>query len=383
MIPEMNTIYNGNCQEVLKTFDPDCMDSCVTDPPYGYSFMGKKWDYDIPSVETWQAIFRVLKPGAHMLVACGTRTQHRMAVNIEDAGFEIRDVITWHYGQGFPKSRNISKSIDEMAVAEREILSKIKIVSTETNTSDAKKWEGWGTALKPATEFWTLARKPLSEPNVASNVLGHGTGAINIKECRIENPDYEDRFHNQNSNRKTWEGGVTSGLKADHVQPMYSKDGRWPANLALDEFMASEMDKQSGVLVSAKSENPCNSQNGTWNGTIQKNRGPRGYDDSGGASRFFYVAKANQFERNKGVGKNTHPTVKPIELMRYLVRLITPKGGIVLDPFFGSGTTGIAAKLELKHYVGIELDPEYCEMSATRIASWNPDEYIEQEMFNK
>ena len=211
-------IINGDCLDVLKKYPDNYFDSVVTDPPYGLSFMGKKWDYQIPSVEIWKEIFRVLKSGGHIFVACGTRTQHRMAVNIEDAGFEIRDVITWHYGSGFPKSLDVSKSIDKLKGAERKVVGQIQRGDvekgkqssrtyasadanknnkaifgygveniTEPSSDEAKQWNGWGTALKPATEFFTLARKPLLENTVAKNVLTHGTGAINIDGCRIGN----------------------------------------------------------------------------------------------------------------------------------------------------------------------------------------------------
>ena len=202
---EVNKIYEGTCLEVLKTFHDNFIDSCVTDPPYGINFMNKHWDYDVPQVEVWQEIYRVLKPGAHILCACGTRTQHRMAVNIEDAGFEIRDVITWHYGSGFPKSLDIGKAVDKLQGNEREDLGISPAQRLNKPDSDIyeagirgkecritkgnSEYEGWGTALKPATEFWTLARKPLSEKTVAENVLKYGTGGINIDVSRIETTD--------------------------------------------------------------------------------------------------------------------------------------------------------------------------------------------------
>ena len=347
-------------------------DCCVTDPPYGISFMAKKWDYQIPSVAVWSEVLRVLKPGAHLLCACGTRTQHRMAVNIEDAGFEIRDVICWHYGTGFPKSMDISKAFDKQAGAEREIiggknntydgakrnpekhkspadLSRIGkwglkksphgLPVTSPFTEAAKLWNGWGTALKPATEFWTLARKPLGEKTVTANLLKYGTGAINIDSCRI---DLEG------------EKPPTGSAKRIFVSNEYAKDkvygnnketsalGRFPANLILDEFMAEELDKQSGLLVSGKPSGVRKAPNKVY-GQYAPGQEVTGYGDAGGASRFFYVAKTDSMERGPG---NSHPTVKPLALMHYLIKLICPleAGRIVVDPFAGSGTTCIARR---------------------------------------
>jgi DNA modification methylase len=718
---EVNKIYHGNNIEVLKTFPDDAIDSCVTDPPYGLKFMGKKWDYDIPTVELWSEVFRVLKPGAHILVACGTRTQHRMTVNIEDAGFEIRDVITWHYGclsddteilteigwkligdilnkkiaiydkeqdafrwefpdkwnvyqiadtcyriksdftdqlvsrnhrclierngelifqfaeslqktenvpyledmptmqpcisysekpqnkehllfkrmqrsskgqgvglnrmegfigantgkekgigiagrkkssmegryhlqeqegvlqscenkvcempngfyqhepegrvcngiqvgngstnkegidengmcspyrpqpneqrynesdviqeqcrtqkvrmgtsynttlatitpieysgivfcptvstgafvarrngkifitgnSGFPKSLDISKAIDKKAGAEREVIGtrnngasnkpngnsfdddnyewKQEVKITEAKTDEAKEWEGWGTALKPATEFWTLARKPISESTVAQNVLKHGTGGINIDGCRIEGINEKDKnnFHQNREVIKEYKADETLyelGMKT--VSSAENPQGRFPANVIFDEFTGNELDKQSGITESSDAIRNNKTADNIF--ATSKDYTTSGHADTGGASRFFYCPKPDNFERAKGLKnfelknpehdfgtklgtprdervhtqkRNIHPTVKPIDLMRYLVRLVTPKGGIVLDPFNGSGTTGIAAKLELMKYIGIEQDEDYCKLSEARIAAWNPDKYKEQTLF--
>jgi site-specific DNA-methyltransferase (adenine-specific) len=440
---EINKIYNGDCLEILKTFEDDFIDSCVTDPPYGINFMNKHWDYELPSVEVFKEILRVLKPGAFILCACGTRTQHRMAVNIEDAGFEIRDVITWHYGSGFPKSLDVSKAIDKTIGAERE---KIKIpitpkstagkgtsnelderpwltkarevgynesVSNTPLTDEAKQWEGWGTALKPATEFWTMARKPLSENTVAENVLKYGTGGINIDESRIEGELEEGRERHG--------GGIHSDkisqLNPNAINTMPS--GRFPANVIFDEFTGKILDEQTGTTKSGNNIEEKGT-GGIWGASSGLPCGDQ-YGDEGGASRFFYCPKADNFERNKGLKyfdnqplaasnqakaelkrgnidfesesdnpsswstismrKNNHPTVKPIDLMRYLVKLITPKRGIVLDPFIGSGTTGIGAKMELINYIGIERELEYCKIAEARIAAWNPDKYIPQTLF--
>ena len=336
----------GDCLHVLKEMDDNSVDSIVCDPPYGLSFMGSKWDYDVPSVEIWRECLRVLKHGGHLLAFSGTRTYHRVVVNIENAGFEIRDQIQWIYGEGFPKSLNVGG--------------------------------GWGTQLKPANEPICLARKPLIG-KVVDNMDEYGTGAMNIDECRA--------------------------------------NGRWPANVMFDEDAAKILDEQSGF---SRSGNPAmryspvgfGEGNVFGEGSIS-NRMNGEYGDSGGASRFFYCAKANQKERNAGCDnlplklnqnstygmqtdeglrnnnrnpenrtreqRNNHPTVKPIDLMRYLCRLITPPEGIVLDPFMGSGTTGIAACLEGFNFVGIELDEDYLEIARHRIAHWGDYEITESD----
>ena len=296
-------IVNGDSLLVLQLLDDNSVDAIVTDPPYGLAFMGKKWDYDVPSEELWRQCFRVLKAGGHMLCFAGTRTQHRMAVRIEDAGFEIRDMIAWVYGSGFPKSLDVSKAIDKAAGAEREVVG--KGISGKTAiwqeqggmgdfnitapaTPEAKQWQGWGTALKPAFEPITMARKPLIG-TVAENVLQHGTGAINVDGCRVGE--------------------------------------RWPAN-----FIHDGSEEVTDLL--------------------------------GSAARFFYCAKASKRDRDEG---NNHPTVKPTDLMRYLCRLVTPPDGTVLDPFMGSGSTGKAAVLEGFRFIGIEREEEYCEIAKARI----------------
>lgn len=409
---EINKIYHGKMEEVLPTFPENVIHSIIGDPPYGLKFMGKKWDYDVPSVDQWKAAYRTLKPGGYMLIACGTRTQHRMVVNIEDAGFEIRDVITWHYGSGFPKSLDISKAIDKASGAEREVISEGKPVKriipgadqnktgswikdngryftpkeTIAATEGAQEWEGWGTALKPATEFWTLCRKPLSENTVAENVLKHGTGGINIDACRIE-------FTNEKDKKSAVWGRGTDILGGNYVGATHTSGkeniepnnkGRFPANLILDDFMAAELDKQSEILTTGSSKSSYIRKESLNNCMSGKNYERPMMDfegDSGGASRFFYVAKASQEERSKGLDKNFHPTVKPIELMRHLVKMITPKGGICVDPFCGSGTTLIACKLELMNYIGIEMEKDYVEISEARIAAWNPEKYKPQTLF--
>jgi hypothetical protein len=291
----MVELLHGDCLERLKEL-PDCsVDACVTDPPYGLSFMGKAWDYDVPTVDVWREVLRVLKPGGHLLAFAGTRTQHRMAVPIEDAGFEIRDMIAWVYGSGFPKSRNLDGD-----------------------------WQGWGTALKPALEPITVARKPLMG-TVAANVLEHGTGAINVDGCRVAAPDNQGKVWTRGGNQKG--ASLTTNTTGQHQYIEASPLGRWPANLIHDG-----------------SDEPC--------------------ELLGSAARFFYCAKASKADRGDG---NSHPTVKPTELMRYLCRLVTPPGGVVLDPFMGSGSTGKAAALEGFRFIGIEREAEYLEIARCRI----------------
>jgi len=372
-------LHHGDCLEVLKTL-PECsVDAVVTDPPYGLSFMGKKWDYDVPAVEVWQECLRVLKPGGHLLAFAGTRTQHRMAVRIEDAGFEIRDLIAWVYGSGFPKSHDISKAIDKEAGAEREVV-RVKpraatsgtmagrsdsrpwieksrevgyheVAGSIPATEAAKQWQGWGTALKPAFEPVTMARKPFAS-TVAANVLEHGTGGLNVDGCRV-GTDGGCRMLDGDGG---FDAGCVNAL-GGHLNSTRSHRepglGRWPAN-----FIHDGSEEATGLL--------------------------------GDAARFFYTAKASKSDRDEGcdgmgaaprqdVGAlrdggresqplaNHHPTVKPTDLMRYLCRLVTPPGGIVLDPFTGSGSTGKAAILEGFRFIGIEREAEYIEIARARI----------------
>jgi len=431
-------IYLGDCVEVLRTLPENSVDSVVTDPPYGLEFMGKEWDrlsggfsegkfkgfvlpktsggnrnvkcpdcgkwiydhyprncrcggvqkYKSIEMQLWheqwaREVLRVLKPGGHLLSFGGTRTYHRMACAIEDAGFEIRDQMQWLYGSGFPKSYNISKGIDKMAGAEREVVGeyirpdgsnarKNVVVDsalfgnadsndqlrTSPSTHSAIQWDGWGSALKPANEPICVARKPLSEKNLVENVLKWGTGGINIDGCRIGTEVIPPQRQGKDIKNNNWSG---DGGKSDYVSS--GSVGRFPANLILDE--------EAGQLLDEMSDN---------------------------ASRFFYCAKASRSERNAGLEgmeignrplgisqwenqtngsgdvmgaskpqSNHHPTVKPISLMRYLCRLVTPPKGTVLDPFMGSGTTGCAASLEGFEFIGIEREPEYLEIAEKRI----------------
>lgn len=379
-----NLIY-GDCLDAMRSMPDNSVDSIVTDPPYGLSFMGKKWDYDVPAVEVWVECLRVLKPGGHLLAFAGTRTQHRMAVRIEDAGFEIRDMIAWVYGSGFPKSLDVSKAIDKAAGAERKVVGSrvkagiggsqtfaqdawtqanrgpIELSITAPATDAARQWDGWGTALKPALEPITLARKPLPG-TVAENVLSHGTGGINVDGCRVAageevtgRPQYES---------KGWEN--TSGMTGSVTDDW--KKGRWPANLIHDG--SDEVLAGFPVTEPAKSSmRGEKTSKGTHNGWARESHkgfnSIRGHNDSGGsAARFFYCAKASKKDRGDA---NTHPTVKPTALMRYLCRLVTPPDGIVLDPFMGSGSTGKAARLEGFKFIGIERDEAYFQIAKTRI----------------
>lgn len=383
----------------LKEFPDNSFDCCVTDGPYGLTFMNKKWDYDVPSVELWREVFRVLKPRGFLLSFGGTRTYHRMVVNIEDAGFEIRDMIQWLYGSGFPKNMDIAKQLDKTAAAIRPTEKKmvgdinagryagkessprveLDVSTKEPITAKAKQWDGWGTALKPANEPICVARKPFPG-TVAENILKWGTGGINIHESRISFASEADKAEAIDKNQH---GDFGSGARGNKIygednseRDNYNSEGRWPANIILDEEAALLLDEQT-------------------------------MNEVGGASRFFYVAKPSQYERNKGLGhlekrkvndgrqseidnpfqrgeterSNTHVTVKPVSLMRYLIKLVTQKGGLVLDPFNGSGSTGIACKLELMNYVGIDNDAESCRISEARLAAWNPELYTPQTLF--
>jgi site-specific DNA-methyltransferase (adenine-specific) len=376
--------------------------------------MGKSWDSSgiAYSVELWRECLRVLKPGGHLLAFGGTRTWHRLAVAIEDAGFEIRDNIAWLYGSGFPKSHNISKAIDKAAGAEREVTATIadrwagkgnvyaraseanndSVEVTASATDDAKAWDGWGTALKPAHEPIVVARKPLIG-TVAENVLTHGVGGINVDACRIGT---ETRLNASagNKDRDSWRMNTSEVVGRESV-------GRWPANIILDEYTAELLDQQSGISKSLSHNRPHDTKWGFGVGNDNSKEydyetGRTGYSDVGGASRFFYVAKANKRDRNEGLNKlpevrhsdrnatdgvggdnprnrtnqpkqNFHPTVKPTALMQYLIRLVTPNNGVVLDPFAGSGSTGKAAILENKHFIGIEVTPEYLPIIEGRL----------------
>jgi site-specific DNA-methyltransferase (adenine-specific) len=454
-------LHNGDCLNVLKMMAEDevFVDSIVTDPPYELGFMGRSWDSTGIAFqkETWELCFKVLKPGGHLLAFSGSRTYHRMAVAIEDAGFEIRDQVMWLYGSGFPKSMNIGKSLDKKLGNEREVVGTLKskqdirsgnYVGTATDTNEYSRidipitegnseWEGWGTALKPAHEPLVLARKPLSEKSVVDNVLKHRTGGINIDECRVEgndakypdsNPDFRDQGRQSKENmgidklsfgqtenvkrkkvvRKSRdENGVwtddNSGMKSEGSEYADADPrGRFPSNV-----MHDGSDAVKDIFPHTKSgKMKQHIEGGQYN--VYGKMYPRDVEtigDEGSAARFFYCAKTSRAERNQGLDnlptkkassmpgrrnaddmkdskidndvtdrfvtekKNIHPTVKPIKLMKYLCRLITPKGGTILDPFMGSGSTGMAAKEEKFDFVGIEKEEQYFNIATARIES--------------
>ena len=419
-------LINSDCIEAMKAMPENSVDSIVTDPPYELGFMGKSWDSTgiAFNIEVWQEALRVLKPGGHLIAFSGSRTYHRMAVAIEDAGFEIRDQIMWVYGSGFPKSMDISKQLDKQegvwrgragaVVSENGSMSAPNYERTPKEppfTEEAQQWDGWGTALKPAHEPMVLARKPLIG-TVANNVLTYGTGGLNIDGSRVPS---DDGFE------KAWDKPVSTNISApngkfitegsQHTVDLTSNrpvGGRFPANFihdGSDEVVALFPDtgKSTGGRIGKKSMGDV-----TNVPAGQYEAGDPGYGDSGSAARFFYCAKASKRDRNEGLdgftGKeigakgnglarkcatcsasvidgcecvdrtfinptraNHHPTVKPTDLMRYLVRLVTPQGGVVLDPFMGSGSTGKACAYEGFDFIGIDQSAEYVAIAQARI----------------
>jgi DNA modification methylase len=407
------TLLHGDCLSLMRGLPDGSVDAVVTDPPYELGFMGKAWDAQgiANSPAMWAEVYRVLKPGGHVAAFGGTRTHHRMACAIEDAGFEIRDSLHWLYGSGFPKSHDVSKAIDKAAGADRETVwadcyhdgrtrtqqsggrGTFATVVNNGNTKSiaatpaAQEWEGYGTALKPAHEPIVLARKPL-EGTVAQNVLQWRTGAINIDGCRVAGPSGGGHWTHRREigDGKIYGGGGRTEEDFGNTNPA---GGRWPANLLLTHSASCNgvcaegcpvavLDGQSGTLKSG-ALNPAQitAPNKTY-GARPKGLTGEYEPNEGGASRFFptfawepeydapfmYCAKASRRERGDG---NGHPTVKPVALMRWLCRLITPPQGVVLDPFLGSGTTGVAAVQEGFAFVGIEQEAEYLEIAQERI----------------
>lgn len=457
----MSVLLNKDCLEALKEMPSDSVDSLITDPPAGISFMGKAWDEDKGGRKQWitwmQSImtecYRVLKPGAHGLVWAIPRTSHWTATALEDAGFEIRDVVTHIFGSGFPKSLNISKAIDNAYGTERianipnphfvagrikgyaesaegtELNSGLKAQPeflTSASTPEAKQWDGWGTALKPASEHWVLVRKPISEKTVAANTLKHGVGGINIDASRVGVDGETERASQEKTKTAT---GWTTGHEINEINK-----GRFPANLILShnpdcvevgvkKVKTSNPNSADGMIHSKANQvygkrGDAASQNTNYaspDGTeivasfectpdcavaaLDKQSGisksTDGLGDSGGASRFFYVAKASKKDKNRGLeglplkesgiknssgrgfsegdpnkvvlNQNSHPTVKSSTLMAYLIKLITPPLGVVLDPFMGSGSTGVAAIREGFRFTGIEKEAEYYNIAFKRI----------------
>ena len=460
---EINKVHCGDSLLLLKQLPDNSVDSIVTDPPYCLStskrfgnsnwenerykseelkkggsvftrnikgFMGKEWDNDVAfKVEIWKECFRVLKHGGHLLAFGGTRTYHRLVCAIEDSGFEIRDMISWIYGSGFPKSLNLGKQYDKMQGNKREVIGKdIQGKKSDGVMSGHHGWaegevnitkgnsflEGWGTALKPACEPIVLARKPLSEKNIVSNILKYGTGGINIDECRIQHNEPEKLTDRTPRKEDNIFSDDTCGFKKEvnHIASA-SQQGRFPANVILDEESGKMLDKQAGNKGAFA---PVKSGQKSWGGEIYHKFATSGDDGKtfykdglGGASRFFYCAKASKSERNfgceemesklrsennkimgnpegfktgsgnerSGLNKNNHPTVKPIKLIEYLIKLITPKNGIVLDIFGGSGTTAIACIKNGFRFILTEKEEEYVKIANARIKPFLEQECLE------
>ena len=428
----MSEIIHGDCRIEMAKMEPNSVDSIVCDPPYGLEFMGKGWDNGVPGVPFWVEALRVLKPGGYLLAFGGTRTYHRLTCAIEDAGFEIRDSINWLYAQGFPKSHDVAKGIDKAAGAtDRRVVVGVGNAGltagsianfagslTAPATPEAAQWEGWGTALKPAHEPVVVARKPL-EGTVAQNVLTYGTGALNIDGSRVgsEGGTIGVNFPPSASGGaaiNTYNDGLSGGGQVSLAK------GRWPANIILSHTAECGDDCAEGCPVAALDEQSGHLAGGAYlktsnlsaaafyeGGWKPQQREERTNLSSGGASRYFtnleadppflYAAKAGKKERNAGLGalpevrsadrvkddgaggenprnrsntpkQNHHPTVKPLAVMRWLVKLVTPPSGVVLDPFCGSGTTLVAATLEGFDSIGIEMTDEYLPIIEARVA---------------
>jgi DNA modification methylase len=404
-------LHLGDCLSVMAELPENSVDTILTDPPYGLTFMGKDWDRGVPGVAFWEQALRVAKPGAMLLAMGGTRTFHRLVCAIEDAGWEVRDSMAWLYGSGFPKSYDISKGIDKQAGAQREVVGKSQHSAnrnsnlgygsnlpdegerflTAPSTPAAQFWHGWGTALKPAMELICVAMKPI-DGGFVHNALTWGVAGFWIDGGRVEyqgNADWDNTFRpSQNVDRNCWLQDGNRMPRRDVIK----RTGRFPANVIHDGS-----DEVTGLFPMTTSGSgikklATGSASGIFN--INKVNGDYCEGSSGSAARFFYTAKASRSERNaglegmpekqiglgrNGVGENKsggistpqsngHPTVKPLALMRYLARLTkTPTGGVVLDPFMGSGTTGMAAVLEGRDFIGIELNAEYLEIAERRI----------------
>lgn len=419
-------IITGNNIQVLKTLPDNSIDSIVTDPPYGINFLNKSWDADTGSIETYKQCFRVLKPGGHILAFSAARTYHHLARAIEQSGFEIRDQIMWIYGSGFPKSQDIGRQIHkrqhgkldkqrfdpQIMIKEGEYYKhpqsdklyrqlpdingdrlkdsythdKYGVIYEEVLNAN-NEWSGWGTNLKPAHEPIVMARKPISEKNIADNCMKHGTGALNIDATRVEGLTEKELNWTPQRQHTTAAIGI-GGAQAGHVQEMFNQLGRFPANVihdGSDEVVNMFPDKCGNAAKATRTKDSITGTGASL--TRNKHAGEDNgiYDGLGSAARFFYCPKVSRKERSAGDSENNHPTVKPVELMKYLIKLVTPPGGTVLDPFNGSGSTGMAA-VELGHnYIGIDLDPNYVQISLKRIAAWQeqhkPTTY--QTLFNE
>jgi len=392
------TLYCADCRDVLPILTD--LDACVTDPPYGLSFMGKAWDYDVPGVDIWSEVLCALKPGAHLLSFFGSRTYHRGAIPIEDAGFEIRDQLMWLYGSGFPKSHNIAKGIEgklthgsanwndwnkldgdlvdskigysklqhNQGYRDKDYSEKKHIENVKFHTKEAQKYEGWGTALKPAHEPIVMARKPFTG-SVANNVLEYGTGGINIDECRVGDEVTKTTIKDLSQAHGNKFG--KAGIKYPSLGTKENPPGRFPANLMHDGSevvgdifpetnsryfycaKTSKKDRDEGLDMIDEKAMAWSNQ-----AKAELKRGNLDFRNADGDT-----AKHNKVQMRK----NTHPTVKPTDLMRYLCRLVTPKGGVIVDPFMGSGSTGKAAVAEGFGFVGIEMSQEYFDIACARI----------------
>jgi len=414
-----NSIHTGDCFDVLDELPAESVHAVVTDPPYGEGdytggFMSREWDqFDgARAFQEWNREWateakRVLKPGGHLLAFGSDDGHHRAACGIEDAGFDIRDHVVWHHGQGFPKALDVSKSIDKQAGAEREVVGERQTASgeraypeshdrgdvdpsatpedrngtyhyTAPATDAAEKWDGWKTALKPATEFVVLARKPLSEGTVAENVQEWGTGALNVGACRIESGERPQLEETNDLDRPNTYNGDEGGSRATGT----TTEGRYPANVVFDAQAAERLDREVGELaggefkqhsdvdVDADRHNTDEGYDRPGNTMYagEQPEGVRAYGDSGGPSRYFYTSKATKAERTlDGHIANAHPTVKPQDLMEWLVRLVTAEGQTVLDPFAGSGTTCKAAKDLGREFIGIEKQAKWADVARVRV----------------
>jgi len=382
-----NDIHTADSMELLEELPENSVHACVTDPPYGLAFMGRDWDDFDPReyqdfCENWaRRIRRVLKPGGHLLAFSGNRTHHRAFAGVEDAGFEIRDTLTWHYGSGFPKASDIGKTIDKRADAERELGPErvnpdggkysdrnpelnstdhgdksVDTHETLPNTDAAKKWDGWKTGLKPATEYVVMARKPFDGATVDC-VQEHGTGALNIEACRVGDEERE--------NGPATPGEETFNQSYEGDYDGETVEGRYPSNVVFHEGEAERLDKQAGPR-----------EGGNWPSSREGLGGESTYGDATGQDGlearsddtvYFYTSKASKSERtDNGSIDNAHPTVKPQDLMEWLVQLVTRQDQIVLDPFAGSGTTCLAAKNKHRSFIGVEKQPWWADVARAR-----------------
>lgn len=388
----MNTdcIHTGDAFDVLPELDAESVHAVVTDPPYGLAFMGRDWDDFEPKeyqewCEEWAAeVKRVLKPGGHLLAFSGNRTHHRLFTGVEDAGFEIRETLTWHYGSGFPKATDVGKTIDKRSDADREVVGTKEtntgitgdnyaqesesgtVDITEPATEQAKKWDGWKTGLKPATEYIVMARKPFDGATVDC-VLSNGTGALNIDATRININDVEEyEFNSAGSNRGD-EDRTGMFVQPGKAEAKSADDGRYPSNVVFDEVEAERLDEEVGDTPGAGYESGGEFNSGEANTYNLNNQKSDGYTDGGGPSRYFYTSKATKAERTlDGKIDNAHPTVKPQDLMEWLVKMVTRETQIVLDPFAGSGTTCKAAKALNRKFIGIEKQGKWADVARVR-----------------